>query len=91
MQRRFLKHLVVLGNFPGDERFTQPSKEAFIFTDLGTSLASVLVLEVLARKQIRTHLKIKAAFVLEKFLHACLEMLPALKHRMLILIGAYLK
>ncbi len=82
---------MVLGNLPGDKRFIQPSKEAFIFANLGTSSAIVLVLEVLTDKQGRTHLKVNSALVFIHFLHACLEMLPALKYRMLILTGAYLK
>jgi len=82
---------VVSGNLPGDKRFIQPSKEAFIFANLMISSASVFVSEFSTDEQGRTHLKVKSAFVFIGFLHACLEMLPALNYRMVILTGAYLK
>jgi len=82
---------VVSGNLPGDKRFIQPSKEAFIFANLMISSAGGFVSEFSTDEQGRTHLKVKSAFVFIGFLHACLEMLPALNYRVVILTGAYLK
>ena len=55
------------------------------------SSASVFVSEFSTDEQGRTHLKVKSAFMFIGFLHACLELLPALNYRMVILTGAYLK
>lgn len=72
VQWRLPKHPVVSGDFPGDKQSIQPSKEAFIFTDLRTSSANVPILGALTDTQGRTHLKVKSAFAFIRFLYAFL-------------------